>query len=142
MIKNYQITKHFSFYEMTNSTDYPKLVELNRKIVLTDLTKLEKTCKLLEEVRLITGTPIYVLSGFRCKMLNEKVGGSKHSQHMKAEAADFRCELPSETAMLFRNINKSNIKYHQLIYYPKKLFIHISTPTGSNDLQAFIWGSR
>ena len=31
MIKNYQITKHFSFYEMTGSTDYPDLVEKTGK---------------------------------------------------------------------------------------------------------------
>lgn len=34
------------------------------------------------------GTPIYLSSGFRSDALNEAIGGSKKSQHSKAEAMD------------------------------------------------------
>ena len=36
-------------------------------------------------------TPVVISSGYRCPELNAAVGGSKTSQHMKAQAIDFTC---------------------------------------------------
>lgn len=43
----------------------------------------------LEPIRKHFGNPVYITSGFRSHQLNKVVGGSKHSQHIKGEAADF-----------------------------------------------------
>jgi len=45
----------------------------------------------LDPLRTEYGKPIIVSSGFRCKMLNLAIGGSKTSQHMKGQAADIYC---------------------------------------------------
>lgn len=42
----------------------------------------------LDPIRRIYGRPIIVSSGYRCKQLNELVGGVANSQHTKGEAAD------------------------------------------------------
>ena len=43
---------------------------------------------IFQPIREHFGTPIYVSSGFRSDALNEAIGGSKTSQHSKAEAMD------------------------------------------------------
>jgi zinc D-Ala-D-Ala carboxypeptidase len=68
----------------------------------------------LERVRLLTGCPIIVVSGYRSPAVNEKAGGSPSSQHMKFQAADIRTakHTPQE---LFDLISGSAIRFDQLI---------------------------
>ena len=42
----------------------------------------------LQELRDITGQPVYVNSGCRCPAHNASIGGSPKSQHMRGRAAD------------------------------------------------------
>jgi hypothetical protein len=44
----------------------------------------------LEKVRALTGKPLKVVSGYRCKRLNAAVGGQPHSYHLDGLAADFQ----------------------------------------------------
>lgn len=44
-----------------------------------------------ERVRAFLGFPMIITSGYRCPELNAAVGGSASSQHMRAEAIDFKC---------------------------------------------------
>lgn len=44
-----------------------------------------------ERVRAFLGMPMAISSGYRCPALNDAVGGSENSQHLKAEAIDFTC---------------------------------------------------
>ena len=48
----------------------------------------ELITKLLNPIREVWGGPIIVTSGYRCKALNEKVGGVKTSAHLSGYAAD------------------------------------------------------
>lgn len=54
--------------------------------IRTKLEALIVNC--LDPIRRIYGRPIIVSSGYRCKQLNELVGGVANSQHTKGEAAD------------------------------------------------------
>lgn len=46
----------------------------------------------MERVReALFGSPIQILSGYRCQALNDLVGGSANSAHMQGLAADFVC---------------------------------------------------
>jgi uncharacterized protein YcbK (DUF882 family) len=60
----------------------------------------------LEELRKLSGGPIYINSGYRCPTHNKVVGGSKHSYHMKGMAVDIRSEVvtPRELVCYARQI--------------------------------------
>ena len=55
--------------------------------------------------------PIKVTSGFRNAKVNAAIGGSRTSQHMKAEAADLQCD---DNAALFQFIK--TLEFDQLIW--------------------------
>lgn len=42
----------------------------------------------LERIRSLTGEPLRVVSGYRCSVHNERVGGATGSQHVRGTAAD------------------------------------------------------
>lgn len=85
------MSKNFSLQELIKSdtakkhgiNNEPNEQERKNLILLTD--------QILQPVRDRLGKPIIVTSGYRCRELNKKVGGSKTSQHMKGEAADLKC---------------------------------------------------
>lgn len=83
--------------------------------------------KVLQPLRDIYQKPMKVNSGYRCKELNEIVGGVPSSQHVKGEAADIHTGSQTETFRL-AHIAKSTPEIweeiDQMILYPT--FIHFS----------------
>ncbi len=85
----------------------------------------------LDPLREIIDVPIYINSGYRCRELNEVVGGSSNSQHMCGLAADicfgrneYLCEwvygiLKSDRYQMYQHID-------QCILYIDRRFIHVS----------------
>ena len=109
-----QITPHFSWAEMT-ITEVRSLQVQNRNEAVNRKGDLEALCLLLEDVRqLIGGKPIRIHSGFRCKTLNTKIGGSKKSQHILGQAADFSVS-GVDLREIFDLIKGSSLKFGQLI---------------------------
>ena len=49
---------------------------------------LKELIKFLNPLRESWGSPIIITSGYRCKMLNEKIDGSKTSAHLTGYACD------------------------------------------------------
>lgn len=82
---------------------------------------------ILQPIRNVFG-PIKVTSGFRCKQVNERIGGAKNSQHVFGEAADF-IPLQAPLEDVFAWI-KDNLVYGQVILEDKngKRWIHVSLP--------------
>lgn len=60
-------------------------------------------------------------SGYRCRELNEKVGGVESSMHRKGEACDVRCSNPLKLAQLAKDLG---LPFDQIGLYPT--FVHIS----------------
>lgn len=84
----------------------------------------------LQPIRDVTGLPIHVNSGFRCKRLNKRVGGVSDSQHLFGLAADI---TSCDNAKLLRYLKK-NTFYDQLICYGDEVsprFIHVSVADNS-----------
>ena len=52
--------------------------------------------KVLQPTRNRIGIPLYISSGYRCKMLNTAVKGAVTSQHTRGEAADIYL-IPAES---------------------------------------------
>ena len=86
--------------------------------------------QLLDPIREAWGEPIVVSSGYRCKELNELVGGAKHSHHLIGCAADLICGNRADHRKLFRLIQRMHgegrIKFTQLIWEGDGRWIHIS----------------
>lgn len=83
-----KLSEHFTLEELTKSATAKRLNILNTPNE-EEMEKLTTLCKtVLEPIRMRYNRPIVVSSGFRCYKLNDAVGGSKTSQHVKAEAAD------------------------------------------------------
>ena len=69
----------------------------------------------LQVLREHIGKPIRVISGYRSKPYNTKIGGAKRSQHMLAKAADIKISgmSPSEVKVIIEQliITHSNHKF-------------------------------
>ena len=80
-------------------------------------------CRLLQEilypVRIATGVPIHINSGFRSSALNIAVGGVHSSHHTEGLAADIWC---CDMLNLWRNLEA--LPHRELIQY--KNFIHVA----------------
>lgn len=132
-----QLTENISLKELTDSDIAREfgIVNLPGVVELQNLTALAKN--VLQPIRNHFGKPIVISSGFRCYLLNihPKVKGSKDSQHMKGEAADFTVKgVPLKEVFLFIS---QNLKYDQLIYEFKK-WIHCSYRTHNNRNEKLI----
>ncbi len=82
--------KYFTIKEMCRSekaTLY-KIDNTPSEDIVENLTEFIE--EILDPLREAWGSPIKVNSGYRCKELNAKVGGSKTSSHMSGYAADLK----------------------------------------------------
>ena len=90
--------------------------------------------RILQPIRNKYGRPITVNSGYRCPRLNEMVGGSKNSDHMKGMAADITCQNARE---LYDIATLMKLPFKQLIYYKDKNFVHVSYDPNNKKRQAW-----
>jgi hypothetical protein len=124
-----KITPHFSFEEMivTDHSEFQKGVKLYAK---ENLEKLEMLCWHLEAIRAILKSPLSITSAVRTKELTQAIGGSKTSQHIKIEAADF-VPMKKKAQDAFEEIKESGYPFGQLILEKRYLgfIIHIGTGT-------------
>jgi hypothetical protein len=93
---------------------------------------IELTTHVLQPLRDIYGSPIHVNSGFRCKAVNQKVGGVTTSQHTTGEAADISCD---NNARLF-HIIREKLVFDQLIWEggddSQPAWVHVSYKSQGN----------
>ena len=134
-----RLSEHFTLKEFTDSAtaaregieNSPSSGDVERLQYLVD--------NLLQPLRTLLAAPIYVRSGYRCLALNEAVGGSSTSQHMRGEAADIVVDgLDAER--LTRFILNSGLRFQQLIYYAESrgghVHISLSRPTSGEVFYA------
>ena len=90
------------------------------------MPRLINLAKGLERVRLLTGSPIIITSGYRSLDLNKRIGGSPRSQHCLGEAADIVCPRfgsAKDLAQLIE-LNKDQVGFDQLIF--EHTWVHVS----------------
>ncbi len=124
-----KLSPHFTFGELTD-TSRTSLLEANRKQAIPLLGAGKALCsELLEPIRERFG-PVIIHSGFRGPTLNEAVGGSKTSQHMKFQAADFHCQNATLQEVFNWIRRDSGLHYGQVILEgtspARPTWIHIS----------------
>ena len=124
------IMKYFSISELTSSAtalregidNRPNKCAYHLLHVLVD--------QLLDPIREAWGEPIVVSSGYRCRELNDLVGGAKHSHHLLGCAADLIAGNRDDHRRLFKLIvqmqREGHIRFTQLIAEDNYRWLHIS----------------
>ena len=123
-----QLTKHFSLREMTISGTAIRYGWDNTPMNF-EIENLRQLCiNVLEPLRMRFGV-IRITSGFRCKAVNDAVGGARDSQHMFGQAADIFVQN-MEVGKKMYDFIRQNIPFDQMILEVDKdrgrYWIHIS----------------
>lgn len=104
------LSAHFTLAELTRTSsgqpNVPNAAETKALVALCS--------SLLEPVRSKFGA-VSIHSGYRSKAVNEAIGGSKTSQHMKGEAADFHCPAAKLEDIMRWIVTESGLAYGQVI---------------------------
>jgi len=130
-----KITSNFSLEEIQHSDtaerrNISNVVPLEARSVMLNLFN-----DIMQPLRTKVG-PIKITSGYRCKELNDIIGGSPYSQHIysnkRGAACDFVHYLGTlNTTELINNILKLRLPFDQLILeYPNSNtggWLHVST---------------
>lgn len=124
--------KYFTIAELCRSNTADRLGIDNRcrKEHVVNLTALVDN--VLDPLREWYGKPLTVSSGFRCRALNEAVGGSATSQHMSGQAADIDTGDRGQNKLLFEHIRKS-LPFDQLIDESDFAWVHVSYRADGNN---------
>lgn len=114
------LSPHFSLEEMTitqvRGADNTPPADI--------VANLRNTAQQMEDVRSMLGKPITVNSAFRSKRVNELVGGAVNSAHMTGHAVDFICPAYGTPLEICRVLERSNLRFDQLI--EEGTWVHIS----------------
>lgn len=136
-----EFSKYFTFENMTKSSRYPHLVELNREEAMPFMESGKKLSLLCEKIRLFLGVPLKETSGFRGVALSNAGGFSIRSAHTRFEALDV---VPigmsakeafakiKENAHLFDDLRKVILERVR-----GKEWLHIEVKTKESDALAF-----
>ncbi|MBQ8937452.1 MAG: peptidase M15 [Bacteroidaceae bacterium] len=83
-----KLTEHFELAEFQRSRKAAEL-HIDNRVPAELVPNIRNLCEqVLEPLREHFQEAVYVTSGYRCPQLNSAVGGVRHSQHMRGEAAD------------------------------------------------------
>lgn len=114
-----QLSPHFSLYDLT-VTEHLDLLAENRNVTDEEERKLCDLANLLETARAILGCDLDIHSGRRVLRLNERVGGSVRSEHLRCQAADFSAQGPDTEESVKESWEKlrtcKTLKFGQLIF--------------------------
>lgn len=126
--------KYFSIEELTksNTAKSKGIDNTPTQDVKNNLQKLIEA--VLDPLREWYGKPIIVSSGYRCRALNEVVGGASNSQHTLGMAADLDVGNKEENKKLFNYI-KDNLEFDQLIDEKDLAWVHVSYNENKNRNQ-------
>ena len=112
--KNFMLSPHFSYEEMTRSA-WARLHRVDNTPDDLQLAALINICwKLGEPLREVFG-PIYVNSGFRNETVNTGIHGVGGSKHLSGEAMDIRIDNVELGKEYFMFIQK-NVDFDQLLF--------------------------
>lgn len=115
---------YFNIKEMTKSQT-AKLYHIDNTPTKEVVENLKKVMYILDIVRVYIGKPILVNSGYRCKKLNEMVGGVQKSMHTKGLAADFRTGEKEDINTMFEFLKKNQKEFKIIELLNYTTFIHI-----------------
>lgn len=118
------ISKNFSYHEFFRSaTAEREGIDNTTNDVIIKVNLRELVTNVLQPLRDGLGKPLTINSGYRCKKLNELVGGVESSQHRKGQAADIRSDDATPYEIACKAV-ALGLRFDQMILYPS--FVHFS----------------
>lgn len=133
------LSKNFTLEEMTKSATGQKF-NIDNTPDAECLSNLKKLCDtVLQPIRDEWKQPIIVTSGYRCPLLNKKVGGAKNSDHIYAAAADIHTVSDTYTEnkklwnLIIKLKNEGKIKCRQIIDEYNLNWLHLSINHNKNS---------
>jgi len=119
------LSKHFTLDELTRSDAATRrgIPNIPTEEEVQNLVTLCNT--ILEPMRMRLGKPIFITSGYRSPEVNALIGGSKTSQHMKGQAADFHIDGMTPLQVVRWIVDSSRLPYDQVICEYSE-WVHIS----------------
>ena len=134
-----QLTENFSLEEFTKSQTATRN-NIDNTPDEKQIINIRNLCvNVLQPVRDYFLKPVMISSGFRCDLLNQKIGGSPNSQHVAGKAADI--EIHDVHNSELSDWIHSSCSYDQLIleFYdgdnPNSGWVHVSYNAGNNRYQ-------
>lgn len=110
-----RLSPHFDLDEMTTS-QYAARKGIDNTPDNVALSNLRTTAAGMEMVREeLGGNQIHISSAYRSIKVNKAIGGVGTSQHCEGKAVDFKCPAFGTPLDIVKTIQKSSIKYDQLI---------------------------
>lgn len=128
ILKGIDLSRNFSIEEFVYSRTAIEhgILNLPNEVQIASIRAL--VSQLLQPLRDRLGEPIAILSGFRCPVVNDLVGGVSTSQHTLGEAAD--CYIAKGPKHLLQLLLASGLPFDQAIVYKRKKFLHLSFREG------------
>lgn len=128
--------KHFSFKEMIKS-DTAKTKGIDNIPDWDEINALQTLIEaVLEPLREWYDKPIYITSGYRCKALNEAVGGVPTSLHAVGSACDINQGSKTENEKIFNYI-KDNLPFTELGWEGNGKWIHVAYVKDRDEKEVF-----
>ena len=124
--------KYFTIKELTRSATARCLGIDNTPPASAVKALHELVDHVLDPLREAWGGPIRVNSGYRCPELNEAVGGTPGSQHLRGEAADITVGSRNGNRRLLALIKRLDLPVDQCIDEKGCRWIHVSHRKGRN----------
>lgn len=127
-MRDNRLTENFTLSEFTRS-ETARAKGIANEPTDAAYDNIRRLANYLQRVRNCYAKTINITSGYRCRSLNEAVGGAKNSQHVSGEAADLSVGSRTENKKLFEMIRKIG-GFDQLIDEADGKWIHVSYRAG------------
>lgn len=121
--------KYFSITELCHSDTAVAKRIANVADVATEERLSALIINVLDPLRTAYGKAISVTSGYRCKRLNQVMGGVKNSQHVSGNAADITAGSKGANRELAKLVVKLKLPFDQMIDERDFQWLHISYVT-------------
>lgn len=109
-----KLSKYVTVEKFIESPSANKL-NINNSLPESLLSNAKLICELYDKIYEQFKGNVYISSGYRCDLLNSKVGGSKTSQHKYALALDIKGKNGVKNKDIFDWVKK-HLKFNQLIW--------------------------
>ena len=131
-----KLSKNFTLEEFIRSSTAERMGIDNVPKDEAVIENMKTLClEVLQPLRDYLGAPIHINSGYRCKALNEALGGVKGSQHLSGQAADIHVEN-TEHLLKMMHFIMDETDFDQLIWEKNKAgvqWLHVSHKRNGNN---------